>query len=116
MAIAIALVLTVVLALFGFYVGLIAIVAPLIAGIIVGYVYTNTTGDGAINGGIGAGIGGLIYTILAYFAIVSFINAFTMIVPTGANYAVTVIGALVIDFILGAIGGVIGVLLKGENA
>jgi len=39
-----------------------------------------------------------------------------MIVPTGAKYAVTVIGALIIDFILGAIGGVIGVLLKGETA
>lgn len=115
MAIAIALVLTVVFAIFGFYVGLIAIVAPLIAGIIVGYVYTNTTGDGAINGGIGAALGGVIYTILAYFAFVGFITAFTMIVPTGANYAVTVIGALIIDFILGAIGGVIGVLIKGES-
>jgi hypothetical protein len=116
MAIVIAIVLTAVLAIFGFYVGLIAIIAPIIAGIVVGYAYTSTTGDGAINGGIGAGIGGLIYTILAYFAFASFITAFTVLVPTGANFAVTVIGALIIDFILGAIGGVIGVLIKGESA
>ena len=116
MAIVIAIVLTAVLAIFGYYVGLIAIIAPIIAGIVVGYAYTSTTGDGAINGGIGAGIGGLIYTILAYFAFASFITAFTVLVPTGANFAVTVIGALIIDFILGAIGGVIGVLIKGESA
>ena len=116
MAILIGLVLTAVLAIFGIYVGLIAIIAPIIAGIIVGYVYTNTTGDGAINGGIGAGIGGLIYTILAYYAFAAVITAFTIFVPTGANFAITVIGALIIDFILGAIGGVIGVLLKGESA
>lgn len=35
---------------------------------------------------------------------------------TGANFAVTVIGAFIIDFILGAIGGVIGVLIKGESS
>lgn len=116
MAIVIAIVLTAVLAIFGYYVGLIAIIAPIIAGIVVGYAYTSTTGDAAINGGIGAGIGGFIYTILAYFAFASFITAFTVLVPTGANFAVTVIGALIIDFILGAIGGVIGVLIKGESA
>lgn len=116
MGIAIGIVLTAVLAIFGFYVGLIAIIAPIIAGIVVGYIYTNTTGDGVINGGIGAGIGGLIYTILAYFAFASVITALTTFIPAGANFAVTVIGALIIDFILGAIGGVTGVLLKGETA
>lgn len=61
MAIVVSLVLTAVLAIFGWYVGLIAIIAPIIAGIVAGYVYTSTTGDGALNCGIGAGIGGLIY-------------------------------------------------------
>lgn len=121
MAIAIGIVLTAVLAIFGFYVGLIAIIAPIMAGIVVGYLYADNTGDGAINAGIGAGIGGLIYTILAFYAALSVITAITYFtastyVPTGANLAVTAIGALVIDFILGAIGGVIGVLLKGETA
>jgi hypothetical protein len=121
MAIAIGIVLTAVLAIFGIYVGLIAIIAPIIAGIIVGYVYTDNTGDGALNAGIGAGIGGLIYTILAFYAALSVITAITYFtastyVPTGANLAVTAIGALIIDFVLGAIGGVIGVLIKGEQA
>ena len=74
MAIAIASVITFRFSIIWILRGLIAIVAPLIAGIIAGYVYTNTTGDGAINGGIEAGIGGLIYTILAYLAFISFIN------------------------------------------
>ena len=116
MAIAVALILTAVLAIFGFYVGLVAVIAPIIAGIIVGYIYTDNTGDGAINGGIGAGIGGVIYTVIAYFAFASVITALTTFVPTGEDFAVLVIGALIIDFILGAIGGVIGVLLKGEKA
>lgn len=116
MAILIGIVLTAVLAIFGIYVGLVAVIAPIIAGIIIGYIYTDNTGDGAINGGIGAGIGGLIYTILAYFAFASVITALTMFVPTGETFAVTAIGALIIDFILGTIGGVIGVLLKGEGS
>lgn len=38
-----------------------------------------------------------------------------MIIPNGANNAVTLVEALIIDFVLGAIGGVIGFLLKGES-
>ena len=114
MAIVVSLILTAVLAILGVYVGLIAIVAPIIGGLVAGYAYTNTTGDGAINGGIGAGIGGVIYTILAYYYFAAVITALTAIVPTGANFAITVIGALIIDAILGAIGGFVGVLLKGQ--
>ena len=120
MAIALGIVITAVFALLGIYVGLIAIIAPLIAGLIIGYIYTDNTGDAAINAGIGAGIGGLIYTILAFYATLTVITALAYVygtyVPTGANLAVTAIGALIIDFIIGAIGGVIGVLLKGESS
>lgn len=119
MAILIGLILTAVIAIFGIYVGLIAVIAPLIAGLVVGYFYMDNTADGAINAGIGAGLGGLIYTILAYFAGLSAVNLLIYLtgstaVPTGETFAVTAIGALIIDFILGAIAGVIGVLLKGE--
>ena len=121
MAILIGIVLTAVLAIFGFYVGLIAVVAPIIAGLIVGYTYTDNAGDGALNAGIGAGIGGMIYSILAFYAALSFVTALTYFtastyVPTGANLAVTAIGALVIDFILGAIGGYIGVSCKRRTS
>ncbi len=116
MAIAVSLVLTAVLAIFGIYVGLIAIIAPLIAGFVAAYLYTSTTGDGALNAGIGAGIGGLIYTILAFYAFASVVSAFTVFNLSFDNFAVTVIGALIIDAILGAIAGVIGVLVKGEQA
>lgn len=75
----------------------------IIGGLVTGYLITGTYTDGAVNGGLSAGIGGFI-SVLAFALL--FERSLISIAIVAA------IGVLISYFIIGAITGIIGVLMK----
>ena len=103
--------------------------APILGGIFAGYVVGGSYKNGAIYGGFSAGIAGFIYTLLVIILSSGITRATSVsmaIIPTslsGASGIVTVgviiLGAtiaFVIYFVMGLIGGIIGVAIKERNA
>jgi len=83
-----------------------AYLAAIIGGLITGYMITGKYVDGAVNGGLAAGISGCVYLLV--FALLFERNIISVAI-------VAAIGVLVIYFIIGAIGGMIGVFIKGKT-
>lgn len=103
--------------------------APILGGIFAGYMVGGSYKNGVIYGGFSASIAGFIYTLLVIIlsAGIALATSVSMaVIPTslsGASGIVTVgiiiLGAtiaFVIYFIMGLIGGLIGVAIKERNA
>ena len=103
--------------------------APILGGIFAGYIVGGIYKNGAIYGGFSAGSAGFIYTLLIILLSSGIARATSVsmaLVPTslsGASGIVTasviILGgiiAFVIYFIMGLIGGIIGVAIKERNA
>ena len=119
MSVGIGFITTIILTVILSYVGL-SILGPLIGGLIAAYMITGTYTDGAINGGLGACIAGFIYTLVVVLLGAPAISAAMVSdgYTSGDVGLIAIIGAivsLVIFFILGAIGGIIGILIKGKS-
>jgi hypothetical protein len=104
-------------------------IAPIVGGIIAGYMVGGSYRDGSVYGGLSAGIAGFIYTLLVIIlsagvsvaATVS-MNVFPMsiygesgIVTAGIIILGTIL-SFIIYFILGLLGGIIGIAIKERNA
>ena len=119
---------TIVLAYMGNYIPYLDIpLAPIIGGVVAGLVVGGSYRNGIINGGLAAGIPGFIYTliVIVYVTGSTISTAVTKALAstsyTGLSEIITVIiiifGSIVafgIYFILGLIGGIIGVLIKDK--
>ncbi|MGZ4857618.1 MAG: DUF5518 domain-containing protein [Methanobacteriaceae archaeon] len=117
---------TLVLAYLGNYVPYLDIpIAPLIGGIIVGYVVGGSYKNGIINGGLSAGLVGFLYTLMVIVlvtgntistAVAAYVAPTAFSGESGIFTAIIIIiGAFlasIIYFILGLIGGIIGVAIK----
>ena len=103
--------------------------APILGGILAGYIVGGSYKNGAIYGGFSAGIAGFIYTLLVIIlssGIALATSVSVAVVPTSLSSAsgivtagVIILGAtiaFVIYFIMGLIGGFIGVAIKERNA
>ena len=75
----------------------------IIGGLVTGYMITGTYIDGGVNGGLSAGIGGFISVLV--FALLFERNLLSIAI-------VGAIGVFISYFIIGAICGIIGILLK----
>lgn len=127
-AIVLGFIFTILLAYMGNYIPYLDIpLAPLIGGIIAGYVVGGAFRNGIINGGLAAGIPGFIYTliVIVYVTGSTISSAVTETLASksygGMSEIITVIiivfGSIVafgIYFILGLIGGIIGVAIKDK--
>lgn len=104
-------------------------IAPILGGIIAGYMVGGSYRDGGIYGGISASIAGFVYTILVIILSAGISLAATVsmnISPTAMNgeseiitASIIFLGALIsfgIYFILGLLGGIIGIAIKERNA
>ena len=102
----------------------ISLIGPLIGGLISGYIVSGRYTDGILNGGIPAGIAGLIATaVLALLSVDQVIAAMANMgyaVSRETLTAALVIGGAIVGFILffivGLIGGIIGVAVKNRNS
>jgi hypothetical protein len=105
---------TLILAIIGDFYGFIWLIAPLIGGLIAGYQLGGSLYNGIMNGGFAAGVGAVIATLITelFFsgAAVAVGNSGVLL---GAIFLSMVLN-FVIFFVLGAIGGIFGVLMK-EN-
>ena len=100
------------------------LIGPVIGGLIAGYMVDGSYTDGLVHGGIPAGIAGLIYTTVVVLLFGSLITA----VAINAGYRgstemlliVSAVGGAFVGFalyfVLGIIGGVIGVVIKMRNS
>jgi Family of unknown function (DUF5518) len=98
----------------------VGLIGPIIGGLIAGYIVGGSYTDGIVNGGIPAGIAGLIYIL----AVVLLLGSQITTAAINAGYvgsigtltaAAAIGGAFVgfcIYFVLGLIGGIIGVAIK----
>ena len=104
-------------------------IAPIVGGIIAGYMVGGSYRDGSVYGGLSAGIAGFIYTLLVIIlsAGVSVASTVSMNVFQMSIYGesgivtagIIILGAIlsfIIYFILGLIGGIIGIAVKERNA
>lgn len=103
-------------------------IAPIIGGIISGYIVGGSYRDGGIYGGLSVGIAGFLYTIMVILLTgISLATTVSMnIFPMAMNgesgivtAAIIILGALLafsIYFIMGLIGGIIGIAIKERNA
>ncbi len=101
----------------------IGLIGPVIGGLIAGYMVGGNYTDGIVNGGIPAGIAGLIYltTVVLLFgsqiATVAYKAGYTGSVETliiGGAIGAAFVG-FAMYFVLGLIGGIIGVAIKERN-
>jgi hypothetical protein len=113
-AIGLGFIITLVLAYLGRYIPHLDMpIAPIIGGIISGYIVGGSYRDGGIYGGLSVGIAGFLYTIMVIFPMA--MNGESGIVTA----AIIILGALLafsIYFIMGLIGGIIGIAIKERNA
>ena len=104
-------------------------IAPIMGGIISGYMVGGSYRDGGIYGGLSAGIAGFIYTILVIIlsAGVSLAATVSMNIFPMSMYwetwiltlGIIILGAIlsfITYFILGLLGGIIGIAIKERNA
>lgn len=104
-------------------------IAPIVGGILAGYMVGGSYRDGSVYGGLSAGIAGFIYTLLVIILAAGVSVAATVsmnVFPVsiyGESGIVTagiiILGAIlsfIIYFILGLIGGIIGIAIKERNA
>lgn len=109
-SIAIGFVVTLILEIFGTFVGFLgnlgstifSILAPVIGGLVAAYLADGGYTDGARNGGLAGGLGSLLAAI---------------IVLSGSNLAAIIFSAIfsfILSAILDIIGGTIGIILKGK--
>jgi hypothetical protein len=128
-AIGLGFIITLVLAYLGRYIPHLDMpIAPIIGGIISGYMVGGSYRDGGIYGGLSVGIAGFLYTIMVILLTgISLATTVSMnIFPMAMNgesgivtAAIIILGALLafsIYFIMGLIGGIIGIAIKERNA
>ncbi len=109
---------TLILGLLFPFIGL-GLIAPIIGGIVAGYITKGTYMDGALNGGNGAGFAGFIAVLIIVFVFGGNSGSLTGVsVNSGGLLLATFLTAIVvgiINTILGAIGGAVGILIKGNK-
>jgi len=128
-AIGLGFIITLVLAYLGRYIPHLDMpIAPIIGGIISGYMVGGSYRDGGIYGGLSVGIAGFLYTMMVILLTgISLATTVSMnIFPMAMNgesgivtAAIIILGALLafsIYFIMGLIGGIIGIAIKERNA
>jgi hypothetical protein len=126
MAIGVAFIVTIVIAVIsGIYLPKnVGLIGPVIGGLIAGYMVGGNYTKGLVNGGIPAGIAGLIYlsvVVLLYGSQIATIASkvgYTGSVETliiGGAIAAAFVG-FAMYFVLGLIGGIIGVAIKERNS
>jgi hypothetical protein len=101
----------------------IGLIGPIIGGLIAGYMVGGHYTDGIINGGIPAGIAGLIYLITVVLLFGSQIATIAYKAGYTGSVETLIIGGVIgavfagfaMYFVLGLIGGIIGVALKERN-
>jgi len=102
----------------------IGLIGPIIGGLIAGYMVGGHYTDGIINGGIPAGIAGLIYLITVVLLFGSQIATIAYKAGYTGSVETLIIGGVIgavfagfaMYFVLGLIGGIIGVALKERNS
>lgn len=102
----------------------VGLIGPIIGGLIAGYMVDGSYTDGLVHGGIPAGIAGLIYIAAVVLLLGSEITSVAAKVGyTGSTEALIVIAVIggaftgfALYFVLGIIGGVIGVAIKGRSS
>jgi hypothetical protein len=102
----------------------IGLIGPVIGGFIAGYMVGGHYTDGIINGGIPAGIAGLIYLITVVLLFGSQIATIAYKAGYTGSVETLIIGGVIgavfagfaMYFVLGLIGGIIGVALKERNS
>ena len=128
-AIGLGFIITIILAYLGNYLPFLGMpFAPILGGIFAGYVVGGSYKNGAIYGGFSASIAGFIYTLLIilYSGIGIATSVSTAVVPTSlsAESGFITVGIIILGatisfmtyFIMGLIGGIIGVAIKERNA
>jgi hypothetical protein len=125
-AIIVAFVITIVIAIIsGLYLPKNAgLIGPIIGGLIAGYLVGGDYTNGIVNGGIPAGIAGLIYILAVVLLLGSTITSAALAVgysgSIGTLTAVAAIGGAFVGFciyfVLGLIGGIIGVAIKKRKS
>ena len=101
----------------------IGLIGPVIGGLIAGYMVGGHYTDGIINSGIPAGIAGLIYLITVVLLFGSQIATIAYKAGYTGSVETLIIGGVIgavfagfaMYFVLGLIGGIIGVALKERN-
>ncbi len=101
----------------------VGLIGPIIGGLIAGYIVDGNYTDGIINGGIPAGIAGLIYLTAVVLLFGSQIVTIASMVGYKGSVETLIIGAAIaaaftgfaMYFVLGLIGGIIGVAIKERN-
>ena len=101
----------------------IGLIGPVIGGLIAGYKVGGNYTDGIVNGGIPAGIAGLIYLITVVLLFGSQIATIAYKAGYTGSVETLIIGGVIgavfagfaMYFVLGLIGGIIGVALKERN-
>ncbi len=125
MAIGVAFVVTIIIAIFsGMYLPKnVGLIGPIIGGLIAGYMVGGSYTDGIVNGGIPAGIAGLIYLVVVVLLFGSTITTAAIALGYTGSTETLLISALIgaafvgfaMYFVLGIIGGIIGVAIKGRK-
>jgi hypothetical protein len=101
----------------------VGLIGPVIGGLIAGYIVDGNYTNGIINGGIPAGIAGLIYLTTVVLLFGSQIVAIASMVGYKGSVETLIISAAIaaaftgfaMYFVLGLIGGIIGVAIKEMN-
>lgn len=102
----------------------VGLIGPIIGGLIAGYMVDGSYTDGLVNGGIPAGIAGLIYVAAVVLLFGGVITATASAVGYRGSTEVLLITAVIggafvgfaMYFVLGIIGGIIGVAIKGRSS
>ncbi len=126
MAIGVAFIVTIVIAVIsGIYLPKnVGLIGPVIGGLIAGYMVGGNYTDGIVNGGIPAGVAGLIYLTVVVLLYGSQIAAVASKVGYTGSVETLIIGGAIaaafvgfaMYFVLGLIGGIIGVAIKERNS
>ena len=101
----------------------VGLISPIIGGLIAGFIVGRSYISGLVNGGIPSGIAGLIYlslvTYLSRDLITTTLNNLGYYISPGTLLISLLLGTALVGFamyfVLGIIGGIIGVALKGRE-
>ena len=99
------------------------LISPIIGGLLAGFIVGESFTSGIVNGGISAGIAGLIYlpliTYLSRNLISTTLNNLGYYISPETLLISVVLGTALVGFamyfVLGIIGGIIGVAIKGRD-
>ena len=102
----------------------IVFISPVIGGLIAGYMVGGSYSDGIVNGGIAASIAGFIslttILLLEWSLVITTFNYYGYNIPPEQLFISLVVGTaligLVVYFVLGLIGGIIGTAIKGVKS